>query len=75
MGKSTHCVASSGMKKGPWTPAEDQKLSAFVQKHGHGNWQSLPQKAGNLVMQKQGSPFRTDYNKLADSPFVIRHGT
>ncbi|PQQ13020.1 transcription factor MYB32 [Prunus yedoensis var. nudiflora] len=47
MGKSTHdCVASSGMKKGPWTPAEDQKLLAFVQNHGHGNWLSLPQKAG-----------------------------
>ncbi|CAB4272807.1 unnamed protein product [Prunus armeniaca] len=46
MGKSTHCVASSGMKKGPWTPAEDQKLLAYVQKHGHGNWQSLPQRAG-----------------------------
>ncbi|XP_021806446.1 myb-related protein 306-like [Prunus avium] len=47
MGKFTHdCVASSGMKKGPWTPAEDQKLLAFVQKHGHGNWLSLPQKAG-----------------------------
>ncbi|CAB4272810.1 unnamed protein product [Prunus armeniaca] len=47
MGKSTHdCVASSGVKKGLWTPAEDQKLLAYVQKHGHGNWQSLPQRAG-----------------------------
>ncbi|CAL9010573.1 unnamed protein product [Prunus brigantina] len=47
MGNSTHdCVASSGVKKGLWTPAEDQKLLAYVQKHGHGNWQSLPQKAG-----------------------------
>ncbi|KAG0606638.1 hypothetical protein M758_9G157300 [Ceratodon purpureus] len=35
-----------GLKKGPWTPDEDQKLVAYIQKHGHGSWRSLPVNAG-----------------------------
>ncbi|XVF09041.1 hypothetical protein REPUB_Repub07fG0056300 [Reevesia pubescens] len=36
----------TGLKRGPWTPEEDQKLLAYIQKHGHGSWRSLPEKAG-----------------------------
>ncbi|KAF5777101.1 putative transcription factor MYB family [Helianthus annuus] len=35
-----------GMKKGPWTPEEDQKLLSYIQQFGHGSWRSLPPKAG-----------------------------
>ncbi|KAI3469160.1 hypothetical protein Pfo_025823 [Paulownia fortunei] len=35
-----------GLKKGPWTPEEDQKLIDYIQKHGQGSWQLLPKKAG-----------------------------
>jgi len=38
-----------GLKKGPWTPEEDQKLLAYIEEHGHGSWRALPAKAGNLV--------------------------
>ncbi|XP_065856325.1 transcription factor MYB106-like [Euphorbia lathyris] len=34
------------MKKGPWTPQEDNLLLSYIQLHGHGSWQSLPSKAG-----------------------------
>ncbi|XP_024388129.1 myb-related protein Pp1 [Physcomitrium patens] len=34
------------LKKGPWTPDEDQKLVAYIQQHGHGSWRSLPINAG-----------------------------
>lgn len=37
-----------GLKKGPWTSEEDQKLLAFIQEHGHGSWRALPEKAGNI---------------------------
>ncbi|XWS48000.1 hypothetical protein CRYUN_Cryun13aG0034300 [Craigia yunnanensis] len=40
------CSHGTGLKRGPWTPEEDQKLLAYIQKHGHGNWCSLPEKAG-----------------------------
>ncbi|KAI3816661.1 hypothetical protein L1987_16364 [Smallanthus sonchifolius] len=34
------------VKKGPWTPEEDQKLLSYIQQFGHGSWRSLPAKAG-----------------------------
>ncbi|XP_061366320.1 transcription factor MYB106-like [Gastrolobium bilobum] len=45
MGKSP-CSEKSGLKKGPWTPEEDQKLMVFIEEHGHGSWRALPAKAG-----------------------------
>lgn len=36
----------NGLKKGPWTPEEDQKLIDYIQKHGHGKWRTLPKNAG-----------------------------
>ncbi|XWS23164.1 hypothetical protein CRYUN_Cryun29cG0097600 [Craigia yunnanensis] len=40
------CCENMGLKKGPWTPDEDQKLLAHIEEHGFGNWRTLPEKAG-----------------------------
>ncbi|KAG2707096.1 hypothetical protein I3760_05G132100 [Carya illinoinensis] len=40
------CCEKEGLKKGPWTPEEDQKLLAYIEEHGHGSWRALPAKAG-----------------------------
>ncbi|CAL9179933.1 unnamed protein product [Musa hybrid cultivar] len=40
------CCDESGIKKGPWTPEEDQKLIQYIQKNGHGSWRALPKLAG-----------------------------
>ncbi|XVE89987.1 hypothetical protein DITRI_Ditri20bG0040800 [Diplodiscus trichospermus] len=40
------CCDKMGMKKGPWTPEEDQILISYVQRYGHGNWRALPKLAG-----------------------------
>ncbi|GMY13722.1 transcription factor MYB106-like [Fagus crenata] len=45
MGRSP-CCDKVGLKKGPWTPEEDQKLLAYIEEHGHGSWRALPGKAG-----------------------------
>ncbi|KAK2637933.1 hypothetical protein Ddye_025728 [Dipteronia dyeriana] len=42
------CCEKMGLKKGPWTPEEDQILVAFVHQFGHPNWRALPKKAGLL---------------------------
>nr|GME02637.1 transcription factor MYB102-like [Ipomoea batatas]GME12247.1 transcription factor MYB102-like [Ipomoea batatas] len=46
MGRSPCCVDKSGLKKGPWTPEEDQKLIHYIQANGPGNWRTLPKNSG-----------------------------
>ncbi|PON77558.1 MYB transcription factor [Parasponia andersonii] len=36
----------NGLKKGPWTPEEDEKLVDYIRRHGHGSWRALPKLAG-----------------------------
>ncbi|OWM88692.1 hypothetical protein CDL15_Pgr002459 [Punica granatum] len=51
-GTSPSCASSEktasndGLKKGPWTADEDQKLIDYIKKHGHGRWRTLPKNAG-----------------------------
>ncbi|XP_072974137.1 transcription factor MYB93-like [Typha angustifolia] len=45
MGRSPGC-GDYGIKKGPWTPEEDQKLTQYIQNNGHGSWRSLPKLSG-----------------------------
>lgn len=47
MGRSP-CCDENGLKKGPWTPEEDQKLVDYIDKHGHGSWRALPKLSGLL---------------------------
>ncbi|KAE8687775.1 Transcription factor MYB34 [Hibiscus syriacus] len=35
-----------GLKKGEWSPEEDQKLTSYIQRYGHWNWRLLPTFAG-----------------------------
>ncbi|WOH12715.1 hypothetical protein DCAR_0832223 [Daucus carota subsp. sativus] len=42
------CCDKMGLKKGPWTPEEDQLLVSHVQQNGHANWRALPKQAGLL---------------------------
>ncbi|XP_010695546.2 transcription factor MYB41 [Beta vulgaris subsp. vulgaris] len=46
MGRSPCCDDISELKKGPWTPEEDEKLVSYIQNHGHGSWRALPRAAG-----------------------------
>jgi len=43
------CCDKMGLKKGPWTPEEDQKLVAYIQLYGHGSWRALPKHAGTVL--------------------------
>ncbi|QCD90798.1 myb proto-oncogene protein [Vigna unguiculata] len=46
MGRSPRREEISGVKKGPWTPEEDEKLVDYITKHSHGSWRTLPKRAG-----------------------------
>ncbi|XP_057476715.1 transcription factor MYB17-like [Actinidia eriantha] len=40
------CCEKELVKKGAWTPEEDQILVDYITKHGHATWHSLPKLAG-----------------------------
>ncbi|XP_023515116.1 transcription factor MYB14-like [Cucurbita pepo subsp. pepo] len=42
------CCEKVGLKRGPWSPQEDQILIKFIQQNGHSNWRALPKRAGLL---------------------------
>jgi myb proto-oncogene protein len=46
MGRSPCCEKEAGLKKGPWTPEEDQKLRDYIIRFGHSCWSTVPVKAG-----------------------------
>lgn len=54
------CCDKANVKKGPWSPEEDAKLKAYIEKNGTGgNWIALPQKIGkgiNSIHHKASSP-------------------
>lgn len=44
------CCDKANVKKGPWSPEEDEKLKAYIDKYGTGNnWIALPQKIGKSL--------------------------
>ncbi|KAL6846129.1 hypothetical protein ACP4OV_023577 [Aristida adscensionis] len=42
------CCEKVGLKKGPWTAEEDQKLVGFLVSNGHCCWRAVPKLAGLL---------------------------
>ncbi|KAJ6945007.1 hypothetical protein NC651_000136 [Populus alba x Populus x berolinensis] len=46
--KTTPCCIKVGLKRGPWTPEEDELLVNYIKKEGEGRWRTLPKKAGLL---------------------------
>ncbi|CAN6453788.1 unnamed protein product [Victoria cruziana] len=41
-----HCCSKQKVKRGLWSPEEDEKLIKYVTTHGHGCWSSVPKHAG-----------------------------
>ncbi|KAJ9153336.1 hypothetical protein P3X46_026784 [Hevea brasiliensis] len=44
----TPCCSKVGLKRGPWTPEEDELLVNYIKKEGEGRWRTLPKRAGLL---------------------------
>ncbi|XP_076927764.1 uncharacterized protein LOC143591448 [Bidens hawaiensis] len=41
-----HCCTKQKVKRGLWSPEEDEKLIKHITNHGHGCWSSVPKLAG-----------------------------
>ncbi|XP_007030073.2 PREDICTED: transcription repressor MYB5 [Theobroma cacao] len=44
----TPCCSKVGIKRGPWTPEEDELLANYIKREGEGRWRTLPKRAGLL---------------------------
>jgi len=40
------CCHKQKVKRGLWSPEEDEKLTKYVTTYGHGCWSSVPKYAG-----------------------------
>ncbi|KAF0908190.1 hypothetical protein E2562_023817 [Oryza meyeriana var. granulata] len=41
-----HCCSKQKVKRGLWSPEEDEKLVRYITEHGHSCWSSVPKHAG-----------------------------
>ena len=40
------CCEKENVKRGQWTPEEDNKLASYIAQHGTRNWRLIPKNAG-----------------------------
>ena len=48
MGGHHYCCRERQVKRGLWSPEEDQKLITYITNNGFSSWSTVPQKAGKL---------------------------
>lgn len=67
------CYDKHGLKKGTWTPEEDELLLKYINQHGHGSWRSLPKLAGLLRCGKSCRLRWTNYLRpdIKRGPFTV----
>ena len=46
--RTSCCSNRAGIKRGPWTPEEDEILADYIKREGVGRWRTLPSRAGLL---------------------------
>ncbi|KAL2543685.1 transcription factor MYB [Forsythia ovata] len=55
MGKHS-CCNQENVKRGLWSPEEDEKLIKYITAHGYGCWSEVPEKAGVFVACTRAPP-------------------
>ena len=44
------CCNKQKVRRGLWSPEEDEKLIKYITTHGHGCWSSVPRQAGTQML-------------------------
>jgi len=44
------CCSKQKIKRGLWSPEEDEKLLRYINTHGHKSWSSVPKYAGKNLL-------------------------
>jgi hypothetical protein len=79
MGRHSCCYKQK-LRKGLWSPEEDEKLLNYITKHGHGCWSSVSKQAGTpfllIIMQGkwcQNASFITPVNIFQFTLMIYVH--
>ncbi|KAJ6737714.1 HOMEODOMAIN-RELATED [Salix viminalis] len=64
MGRHSCCYKQK-LRKGLWSPEEDEKLLNYITKHGHGCWSSVPKLAVENCTEKQRPTADTSNEKVS----------
>ena len=46
------CCEKDNVKRGQWTPEEDNKLLSYLTQHGPRNWRLIPKNAGESARRR-----------------------
>ncbi|KAK9269133.1 hypothetical protein L1049_000902 [Liquidambar formosana] len=82
------CCEKDNVKRGQWTPEEDNKLSSYIAQHGTRNWRLIPKNAGlcppspslslgyclKMQLLKWTSSFSLQYKVFSDAERVVGYG-
>lgn len=61
MGRHSCCYKQK-LRKGLWSPEEDEKLLRHITKYGHGCWSSVPKQAGKFIPLFPSNKYKTLIN-------------
>jgi myb proto-oncogene protein len=53
------CCNQQKVKRGLWSPEEDEKLIRYITTHGYGCWSEVPEKAGTYLSLSSYLSFET----------------
>ncbi|KAF8379472.1 hypothetical protein HHK36_028908 [Tetracentron sinense] len=59
------------LRRGLWSPDEDQRLSNYILQHGHGCWSSVPTKAGDPETSESAPAPKESFQGSSSVPQVF----
>ena len=74
MGRHSCCYKQK-LRKGLWSPEEDEKLLRHITKYGHGCWSSVPKQAGTLSSSSVSVSLTLQISVNVQQPKRILHGS
>jgi len=63
MGRHSCCLKQK-LRKGLWSPEEDEKLFNHITRFGVGCWSSVPKQAGKLLLKSCSNIFHSSKRRV-----------
>lgn len=67
------CCEKDNVKRGQWTPEEDNKLSSYIAQHGTRNWRLIPKNAGFYLFLSLTHTLKWNYKTNFIFLYILFH--